>query len=323
MFSDVADFSYSEDMNTIVERNGKLRVEDGQLVNEAGEVVQLRGMSTHGLAWNPNTYNEESLRTLVDDWGITLFRIAVYTHEWGGYCTEQWKSKEAYNDEIDKLVQLCGKLGIYCIIDWHILNEGSGDPNFTLEDAKIFWKEISKRYSHTQHVLYEICNEPNGANVDWAVVKRYAEQIIPVIRQNDPSTVIICGTPTWSQDVDKAVLAPLSYGNLMYALHFYAGTHGAELRQRADKALQQGLPIFVTEFGLSRADGNGGVFVEACDEWMKWTDAHHLSWANWSFSDIDESSAALQHGAVAKRDWNRVSASGEYVKGRLLQSRQK
>lgn len=304
-------------MKSIVEKNGKLRVEGRQLVNEVGEVVQLRGMSTHGIAWNPNTYNEQSLRVLVEKWGITLFRIAVYTHEWGGYCTEQWKTKEEYDEEIDKLVCLCGKLGIYCIVDWHILNEGSGDPNFTLSDAKNFWRKISRRYSHTKHVMYEICNEPNGSTVDWSVVKQYAEFVIPEIRQNDPLTVIICGTPTWSQDVDKAVISPLPYSNLMYALHFYAGTHGEDLRRRADKALQQGLPIFVSEFGLSQADGNGGVYVESCDEWMKWMNAHHLSWVNWSFSDVDESSAALQHGAVAEKDLDKVSASGLYVRRKI------
>ncbi len=304
-------------MKSIVEKNGKLRVEDGKLVNEAGDIIQLRGMSTHGMAWNTNTYNEQSLRVLVDDWGITLFRIAVYTHEWGGYCTEQWKTKDEYDEEIDKLVCMCGKLGIYCIVDWHILNEGSGNPNYTLLDAKNFWRKISKRYSNSKHVMYEICNEPNGSTVDWATVKQYAESVISEIRQNDPLTVIICGTPTWSQDVDEAALSPLPYKNLMYALHFYAGTHGEALRQKADKALQQGLPIFVTEFGLSQADGNGGVFAEACDEWMKWMDTHHLSWANWSYSDVDESSAALQHGAVKSRDWSRVSEGGKYIREKL------
>ncbi len=304
-------------MKSIVEKNGKLRVEGGKLVNEAGEIIQLRGMSTHGMAWNTNTYNEQSLRVLVDDWGITLFRIAVYTHEWGGYCTEQWKTKDEYDEEIDKLVCMCGKLGIYCIVDWHILNEGSGDPNYTLLDAKNFWRKISKRYSNSKYVMYEICNEPNGPTVDWATVKQYAESVISEIRQNDPLTVIICGTPTWSQDVDEAAFSPLPYKNLMYALHFYAGTHGEALRQKADKALQQGLPIFVTEFGLSQADGNGGVFAEACDEWMKWMDTHHLSWANWSYSDVDESSAALQHGAVKSRDWSRVSEGGKYIREKL------
>ncbi len=304
-------------MKSIVEKNGKLRVEGGKLVNEAGDIIQLRGMSTHGMAWNTNTYNEQSLRVLVDDWGITLFRIAVYTHEWGGYCTEQWKTKDEYDEEIDKLVCMCGKLGIYCIVDWHILNEGSGDPNYTLLDAKNFWRKISKRYSNSKHVMYEICNEPNGPTVDWATVKQYAESVISEIRQNDPLTVIICGTPTWSQDVDEAALSPLPYKNLMYALHFYAGTHGEALRQKADKALQQGLPIFVTEFGLSQADGNGGVFTEVCDEWMKWMDTHHLSWANWSYSDVDESSAALQHGAVKSRDWSRVSEGGKYIREKL------
>ncbi len=33
----------------------------------------------------------------------------------------------------------------------------------------------------------------------------------------------------------------------MYTLHFYAATHKAWLRERADYALKKGLPIFVSE----------------------------------------------------------------------------
>ena len=189
-------------------KNGRLRVRDGKLVNKNGTPIQLRGMSTHGLAWNPDTYNEDSLKTLVTDWHISVFRIAVYTHEWGGYCTDEWKSKDEYHKTIDELIAICKKLGIYCIIDWHILNEGSGNPNITIEDARRFWTYMAAKHKNDTHILYEICNEPNGKDVGWSEVKKYTDDIIPLIRSIDPETVIICGTPTWSQDVDEAAENP-------------------------------------------------------------------------------------------------------------------
>lgn len=130
---------------------------------------------------------------------------------------------------------------------------------------------MSQKHQGKAHVLFEICNEPNGNDVTWEVVKRYAEEIIPIIRSNDPERLIICGTPTWSQDVDIAARNPLLYDNVIYSLHFYAGTHGKELRSRAEQAMRKGLPVMVSEFGLSRADGDGGVFLRSVmNGWSGW-----------------------------------------------------
>ena len=193
------------------------------MVNECGKPVQLRGMSTHGPQWFGNCICSESLDVLVNDWGISLFRLAMYVEE-GGYVKNpsQWRSW------IDQYVDECEKRGIYCLIDWHVLNPGN--PNSNLSAAKEFWDYMSKKHGSKKHVLYEICNEPNG--VDWSVVKNYAEAVIPVIRANDKETIIIVGTPTWSQDVDKASQNKLSGDNIMYTLHFYAGSHGQYLRDK-------------------------------------------------------------------------------------------
>lgn len=296
--------------------NGKLSVKGTQMVNECGKAIQLRGMSSHGLAWTPAAYTEESLKALVEQWNVDLFRIAIYTHEWGGYCIRgdrQWKTVDDYNTYLDGLIDICGKLGIYCLIDWHVLNEGSGNPNTTLDYAIPFWKYMSEKHKDDIHVMYEICNEPNGNSVTWNVVKEYAEKVIPVIRENDPEKIIICGSPTWSQDVDQAAKNPLNYDNLMYTLHFYAGTHGQYLIDKAETAMKEGLAIFVTEFGTSKADGNGGVFATECDVWMNWMEKNKISWANWSFVDKNETSAALVSGAVNKKEWTNLSESGKYV----------
>ena len=112
--------------------NGKLKVTGTNLTNECGNPVQLRGMSTHGVQWFPNCYNATSLNALVSDWGIDVFRIAMYVQE-GGYTTNPsyWKTW------IDNMVTECGNRGIYCVIDWHMLNPG--DPNVNLTEARDFW----------------------------------------------------------------------------------------------------------------------------------------------------------------------------------------
>ena len=317
--SPAPDAGYTYPEGSPVYYNGKLSVQGTQMVNECGKPVQLRGMSSHGLAWFPKCYTEESLTALVNDWHIDIFRLAIYTHEWGGYTTNQWKSKDEYNAYIDNMVDICGKLGIYCIIDWHVLNEGSGNPKNTLDDAIPFWEYMSAKHKGDKHVLYEICNEPNGTNVRWSDVKEYADAVIPVIRENDPDKIIICGSPTWSQDVDIAAQDPLSYDNVMYTLHFYSGTHTQYLRDKADNAIKKGLAIFVTEFGTTLASGDGGVFLDECNTWMDWMEERKISWVNWSFADKSESSAALKPGASNSGDWNMASESGQYIKRLLSQ----
>src|SRR5688500_1145089 len=73
--------------------NGKLKVVGSQMVNECGKPVQLRGMSTHGPQWFQNCYTTSALDALVKDWGIDIYRIAMYVEE-GGYVNNPsyWKT---------------------------------------------------------------------------------------------------------------------------------------------------------------------------------------------------------------------------------------
>lgn len=265
-----------------------LQVAGTQLVDDTGAPVQLRGISTHGLAWFPQYVNSVLFRELHEDWGANVVRLALYTQEYGGWCEggERQGLWQLLEDGIDYATDA----GMYVIVDWHILSDG--DPNTNLGDAKVFFEDVSKAYADRTNVLYEICNEPNGATT-WADVKRYAEAIIPLIRKNDPDAVVIVGTPTWSQDVDVAAGDPLDFDNVMYSLHFYAASHGADIRAKAQSALDAGLPLFVSEFGICDASGNGAIDEAAAQEWMDFLNAHGVSYVMWSLSNKDESSAAL------------------------------
>ncbi|MBO9703726.1 MAG: cellulase family glycosylhydrolase [Sporocytophaga sp.] len=291
-----------------VAMNGKLKVVGSQLTSECGNPVQLKGFSSHGLQWFSNCVKTSALDELVNNWGIDIFRLAMYVQE-QGYVTNPttWKTY------IDTWVDECGKRGIYCMIDWHVLNPG--DPNANLTESKDFWTYMATKHGGKKHVLFEICNEPNGVN--WSTVKTYANAVIPVIRAIDPNTIIIVGTPNWSQDVDIAANDPLNYDNLMYTLHFYSGTHAATLRQKGDAAIAKGKALFVTECGTSDASGNGGPYLSEFDNWISWMNSKKISWINWSYSDKAETSAALTSGSCNSGSWNNLTQSGTYIKGKV------
>ena len=78
----------SVDDSTPYGQHGALHVENGKLTDADGNVVQLYGMSTHGIAWFPQYINYDSFRTLRDDWNTNCIRLAMYTAEYGGYCAD-------------------------------------------------------------------------------------------------------------------------------------------------------------------------------------------------------------------------------------------
>lgn len=96
--------------------SGGLRVSGTTLTDASGNAVQLRGVSTHGLAWFPEYVNKEAFETLRDDWGANVVRLAMYTEEYGGYCNGG--DKEALKQLIDDGVSYATELGMYVIIDW-------------------------------------------------------------------------------------------------------------------------------------------------------------------------------------------------------------
>lgn len=269
--------------NNLVSYNGNLKITNNNLVNQYDEKIQLKGVSTHGIQWYGEFANEQNIKVLRDEWNSNLIRIAMYTNENGYIQNRNLKEK------VKEIVNIAIKLDMYVIIDWHILSDGN--PNTYKEEAKEFFEEMSLLYKNTPNVIFEICNEPNG-NVSWDNdIKPYAEEIISIIRKNSQN-IIIVGTGTWSQDVDKASSNPIDDNNTMYALHFYSGTHTESLRNRAKEALNK-IPIFVSEWGVSDASGNGGVYLDEARKWIDFMNENNLSWASWSLSNKNESSALL------------------------------
>lgn len=290
--------------------HGWLHLNGTQLVDQNNNVTVLRGMSSHGLQWFGQFVNLSSLTTLRDDWHADIIRCAMYTAE-GGYL-----SNPAVKDKVIETIENAGKLGIYVLVDWHILSDN--DPMMHVNEAKAFFQEISAKYGNKAHVIYEICNEPNSGATYWGSIKPYAQIIIPAIRANSPNSIAIVGTGTWSQDVQDPASDPLPYANTMYTLHFYAGSHGQWLIDRAKAAVSK-IALFVTEWGTSGADGAGSVDYGQSDMWMNFLDSYHISWCNWSLCDKTEATAALNPGANVNGGWgtSQLTASGNYVRDHM------
>jgi len=299
---------------TPVEKYGQLKVVGTQLCDESGNPVQLKGMSTHGLQWYSKCQTRAAYQSLAQAWKCSVVRLALYPEE-GGYNTDPQK----FRDKIETLAGYCEEFGIYCIIDWHVLTPGNPD-DAAYSSADAFFEWASDRFKGEKHIIYEICNEPNGGDVTWNVVKAYADRIIPIIRRNAPSSVVICGTPNWSAQFKDVVDEPLNYSNILYAYHFYAATH---YNYDNLKDYLNRLPVFVTEWGTCESNGSGNYDLTSCGTWLKILNGDNpggqkVSWTAWNFSDGTGTADNLIPGSGEAQNFTNVKQPcGQYIRDKI------
>ena len=323
---------------TLFGQYGKLSVKNGHLVGEDGSYVQLKGVSTHNMNSFPEFVNDDAIEFMADNWGMQLFRLAMYSafaDGDDGYSDGSDAHREELENMIIRSVKKCAELGIYVMVDWHILFDY--DPNMHKDMALKFFEKMVPVLSEYDNVIYEICNEPS-MDVDWAVfkpewqklretwpekkcswdsIKAYANEVIPVIRKAKPDCVIVCGTTMWSQGVDEAADSPLEFENMLYALHFYATTHKQSLRDKAIYALKKGIGIYVTEYGICDAAGSGDVDFEETARWIDFINENKLCYTVWNLSNKNETSAMIKPDCKKLTGWteDELSVSGKWFVG--------
>jgi endoglucanase len=293
---------------TVVAEHGRLRVTGNRVVDARGRPVTLRGMSLFWSQWKPQFYNADTVRWIAADWHATVVRAAVAAAGSGSYQTDP----DAQLRHAETVIDAAVAAGIYVIVDWH-----AHDPE--PDEAQRFFSAIARRYRGVPNLIYETWNEPLP-KYGWAdVIKPYHMRVIGAVRAIDPGAFVVAGTRSWAQDVDEAAADPLPFSNTAYTLHFYAATHKANLRRKADLALARGAALFVTEYGTTAANGDAPIDAAETRLWWKWCEARGISYVNWSLADKAEASAALKPGAAPGGRWPaaQLTVSGTLVRNQL------
>jgi endoglucanase len=290
--------------------HGTLKAQGNHIVGADGKPVQLKGMS---LYWSQfpagaSFYNADVINWLVKDWHISIIRIAIAAT--GANDGDYLQNPQGQLQLLDTVVQAAFANGIYAVVDWH----DSHAPDH-LAAAKTFFDTASKRYGSRPNTIYEIWNEPRGnEGLTWTGnLKPYAETISKVIRANDPSNLMVVGTPFWDQQPSSVIGNPVADVNVAYTLHFYAGYQphffGGDLGKNAQAAVAGGIPLFVTEWGTTDPSTQT-MFNEAeTRKWMAFLDQNAISSCNWSISGANEGSSALKQGASTAGGWKDADLS--------------
>lgn len=292
-----------------VSTHGALSVQGNKIVNDFGNPISLAGASFFwsNTGWGGEEfYTSQAVSWLKNDWNCSVVRASMGVEDNGGYLGDA-----SNKDKVKVIVDAAIAEGLYVIIDWH-----SHHAEDYQAEAIAFFEEMAELYGEYPNVIYEIYNEP--LQISWSsIIKPYSEAVISAIRAIDPDNLIIVGNSTWSQDVDIVSNDPITgFENLAYTLHFYAGTHGQYLRDKALTALNNGIALFVTEWGTVNANGDGAVNAGEVDLWMDFLCEHDISHCNWAINDKNEGASALVQGASPNGSWsaNDLTASGSLVR---------
>lgn len=297
----------------------------GNQVLFGGQPGSIAGMS---LFWSSfvddggKFYTPGVVQTLKSSWNARLVRAAMGVETEDGYLEDPTGNRSRVTTVVDAAIAN----DMYVIIDWHTHNAEDYQPQ-----AISFFQDMANTYGSYNNVIYEIYNEPDcptgtalcgwDQKTTWAQIKDYAEEVIAAIRAVDSDNLIIVGTPFYSQFVDEASESPINDVNVAYTLHFYAGSHQEEVRNRARTALRNNVPLFVTEWGTVDADGDGVVNSAESDTWLEFLYDNNISHANWSVSDKEEGASILKLDTFGENGgWSDgdLTPSGLYVKDKIL-----
>ena len=278
---------------TVVDLHGLLQVNGNSIVDKNGDAVSFAGNS---FFWSNDNwggeryYKSEVVSWLKEDWNTTIVRAAMGVEDPGGYLD----NKAANKNRVKTIVDAAIDEGLYVIIDWH-----SHHAEDNTNEAVLFFQEMADLYGEHDNVIYELYNEP--LDISWSnIIKPYAVSVITAIRAIDPDNLIVVGTPEWSQRIDLAAADPIiGFSNIAYTLHFYTIYHQQWLRDRANAALDDGIALFVTEWG---SIGYSLVDPEA-NKWMAWCFDNKISHCNWAVNDKEEEWSILVPGASTSGGW--------------------
>jgi endoglucanase len=272
-----------------------LTVVGNKLQDPTGKTVILRGVSIEGLTQQAAT--SLGINGILDKITNKNDVTAASTPEAQG--SPGWYTKivrlpadppgtsDTYvNNTLKPAVDYATKLGLYAIIDLHYVDS----PYKQLSNVNAFWTKIAPIFSSYSNVFYEVFNE-SSVQDSWRTYKPTMQAWVDLIRGFAPKNIIIAGSPSWDQQMGDAATNPLTGGNIIYSVHWYAqhwGNGNNSLTQAAANCAAVN-PIIVTEWGYcacSSQPGNGTDLGASYGKPMlTWIEALGGSWTAWCASN--------------------------------------
>lgn len=258
---------------------------DGSLIKtQDGTPISLRGVSLCSLDWHKPLSLLSDIAVSKTSWPMNVVRLPVQAKEWKKNDPQKYMIQR-----IDPAVQICKKSGLYCIIDWHDI--APWDSPEAVNNLQEFWKSVAPRYAHEPNILYEIFNEPttpkSKTQENWLAWRSAAQKWVDDIRKVAPETLLLIGSPHWSQMTGYAKDNPFKGKNLVYTAHVYPN-----YKPRSWDGLfgdtAKTVPVFITEWGWTSQPGGFELLYSNSKDYgdplRKYLDQKpHIHWTAWSY----------------------------------------
>jgi hypothetical protein len=262
---------------------------------------------------------DESDARLLAETGLNCLRVPVnYRHFEDD--DRPFELKADGFRQLDRVIELCGRHGIYTVIDLHALpgwqnhhwhsDNPTHVPTFWthrhFQDRVVrLWERIADHYKDQPWVAgYNPINEP--ADESRAVIGPFYSRLVKAIRDVDDRHILFLDGNTYSTEFD---IFDEPWDNTVYVCHDYvpAGLGGGgpypgetagvrwdkaaveeKFMQRTEYARRTGTPIWVGEFGPvypgdPAVDAQRGRLL--ADQLAIYRE-HNASWSIWTYKDV-------------------------------------
>ncbi|MEC9487967.1 MAG: cellulase family glycosylhydrolase [Halanaerobium sp.] len=227
---------------------GMLTAKDNTLVTKQGSPVILKGLMPQDPAvlHNRNKFSREFFAE-ISRTGANVVRVPIHPENWVRDKDYLWRY-------LEPLVQWCGEMRMYVIIDLHFIGNivtGGGQqmPDIEVPAAKMardFWSQVAGHFRSVPNVIYEICNEP--ADIKGLTWSMKATELVSVIREQGARQLIIVGGVEYGKDLSWVDKYPVQGENIAYASHIYPA-HSKQLWPEYFGKVASTYPLLITEWG--------------------------------------------------------------------------
>ena len=298
--------------------------------------VQVKGPS---LYWSDGSgylfYNMETVDWFVDNMQIGVIRAAMGIRYYNNEGTQEvnkaggvagyYFNPDGQKALMKKVVDAAIANDIYVIIDWH-----SHQAHNETQSAKDFFVWMANQYKDVPNIIWEVYNEPTNA-VGASQVNTHAKTIVDALKAAGNNNLVLIGSPSWSTQPSGQTSGWGANDNVAFTFHFYAAEHvsnsatsppSAGGGSSAQSTMSSNFPVFGSEWGAVRANGNGSVDQNSSNNWTTWMDDNKISGCMWNASDLNEGSSMFSTGTnTTNMSTTRLTGSGTYFQKYMSNSK--
>ena len=303
-----------------VEVYGELNVYEKYLTDSEYRAITLNGVSINSINYANGFISNETVSTLVNDWGCDVIRFSMNVEEDIGGYTSDPDTKFA---EMCSVIDLCIDNGVYVIVDWNLVS--GCDPRDFEEQATDFFSRLAAIYAGVPNVMYEISGRASfnseGDDVWSDEIRPYAQSVIGAIREYDSDNLIIVQS---SVDLQDVLDDPLEYSDVIYSISV-SGEYDEVKAQEIMDVSEEGIPMICTDF---REFGEDQGFLT--DDFVSYDEIFEAEYISWCAYYVGGDAApgnllntdSMDDRAIASAHWpdDYICESGLFVRGELLEN---